>query len=121
MLNPTIATISEMEQELGRLGEALGTAEAREILELFLEDSGPRLETLSRAVDDNDPVVARREAHSLKGAAGNLGAESISRVCAELEQELGEGDWNAAHMEICELRRQLGAVLQHFGERSHAA
>lgn len=114
-------TIREVEQELARLREALGVEEVREILEMFLEDSPPRLESLTRAVADSDPSVAEEQAHSLKGAACNLGAISLWSVCEGLEREIRDGDWPAAHQDLGVLRGRLGAVLEHFGAAGRGA
>lgn len=108
-------TIREMERELERLRADVGGDVAREILEMFLEDSPPRLESLERAVETSDSSTAGREAHSLKGAAGNLGSRTLWSVCEGLEREVREGDWPAAHHDLVVLRGQLGAVLEHFG------
>lgn len=114
-------TIRELELQLQELSEVLGAEEVREILDLFLEDSAPRLEMLSRAVAATDTSAAQREAHSLKGAAGNLGAMSLWSVCEGLERQIKHGDWPAANQDVLVLRSQLGAVYDHFGAVRPAA
>lgn len=109
-----VDTIVEMEQELGRISELLGGDEARELLELFFEDSTPRLELLSQAVESTDPQTAKQEALTLKGSTGILGASSLWRLCLGLEQELGRGDWTGARQELTVLRSRLGAVQEYF-------
>jgi hypothetical protein len=109
-----VDTIREVELELGRLSSILGDAGAKEILEMFLEDSPPRVETLAHALETRDVSRARAEAHSLKGSAGNLGAMTLWSVCEELEREIREGNLQAAREDLAELQGRLHAVLDHF-------
>lgn len=113
-------TIQEVEVELSRLSDAFGGEEAREILDMFLEDSPPRVESLARALEASDGSRAREQAHSLKGAAGNLGAMTLWSVCEGLEREIGEGDWRAARQDLDDLRGRLTAVAEYFGTPGRA-
>lgn len=53
----------------------------QELFEVFVEDCHERLERLDKAVRNRDIDTTRRESHTLKGAAANIGAESM-RACA---------------------------------------
>ncbi len=56
---------------------------------------GPaHLETLAAAIEANDSAAVRREAHSFKGAAANLGAQPLADACAALEEGVGGSDFS---------------------------
>lgn len=58
------------------------------LLQLFMEDHAHALEDLRALVDSGDLKQARELAHSLKGAAGNLGAPALQTTASALEQAL---------------------------------
>lgn len=57
----------------------------KEIVEVFLQDTPSRIQSLKDAMSKNDTENIRREAHSLKGAAGSVGAVALQELAAELE------------------------------------
>jgi HPt (histidine-containing phosphotransfer) domain-containing protein len=57
-----------------------------EILTLFQEDSAARLRELNQALAGGDRETVRKEAHTLKGAALQIGALAMSGLCREIEQ-----------------------------------
>ena len=56
------------------------------------------LDDLRTALDANDRETARRHAHSIAGAAGNLGAEGLHHLAKELELDLKEADEDVFHL-----------------------
>ena len=60
----------------------------RELADMMLTDSSERLQKLRAAVEAEQWEAAGREAHSLKGAALNVGANDLARLCAEVEDHL---------------------------------
>ena len=63
-----------------------------EVLELFLQDVPRRIEKLRAAYDASDAVELHRAAHSLKGSAGNIGAQALYGVCRQLDEKGRAGD-----------------------------
>ena len=63
------------------MGDALG-----EVVESFLEDGRQRLEAMVTHLSAADGLQLQRAAHSLKGAAANLGLSALSEACAELDE-----------------------------------
>jgi CheY-like chemotaxis protein len=57
-----------------------------ELIDLFLEDTPPQLETLRQAVQRSDPGALEQAGHSLKGSCAMIGAERMADLCAELER-----------------------------------
>ncbi len=52
-----------------------------QVIDLFLEDAPPHIESLRRAFADGDAERAAREAHALKGSSANLGARRLAELC----------------------------------------
>jgi PAS domain S-box-containing protein len=56
------------------------------VLEGFVKNVEMQLPSIRQAVVDRNFELFRKEAHSIKGGAGNLSAAALSRLAAELEQ-----------------------------------
>jgi HPt (histidine-containing phosphotransfer) domain-containing protein len=56
-----------------------------EILTLFQDDSSVRLRELNDALAAGDRDAVRKQAHTLKGAALQIGAIAMSELCREME------------------------------------
>jgi HPt (histidine-containing phosphotransfer) domain-containing protein len=65
------------------LHDEIGAESFAEVLELFVQEVD---EALSRLRDATDPVAASGEFHFLKGAALNLGLDTIAELCAQGEK-----------------------------------
>jgi PAS domain S-box-containing protein len=63
-----------------------------ELIDLYLRESTKQMESLRKAIVDNDFSNLRRMAHNLKGASGNLGAMVLMGYCNELEELTERGD-----------------------------
>jgi HPt (histidine-containing phosphotransfer) domain-containing protein len=57
----------------------------RKLLLKFRSSETDFVELFSKALTDEDMEVARRYAHTLKGVAGNIGAENVQQAAAALE------------------------------------
>jgi HPt (histidine-containing phosphotransfer) domain-containing protein len=66
-----------------------------EICELFLSETGPRVEAMRRAATAGDEDALRSHAHTLKGSAASVGASLLSTVAAEIERLARAGDIEA--------------------------
>ena len=73
---------------LARLGDTFGDDPdfLTEMYGLYVEDAGNRLAELDSALAVNDAKKVKSIAHTLKGSGGNVGAERMSALAAELEQ-----------------------------------
>jgi len=72
----------------------------RDVVRVFLEDCPGYLERIRAAVDRQDAVRLRAEAHALRGAAANMAASAVEDAARALEQigvdsrfEIGEAAW----------------------------
>lgn len=77
-------TIWSLPLELRDLVEADPDA-MPELVSIFLNDATVRLQALGSACVNQDFKVVRAQAHSLKGAALQMGAGSLGSLCAALE------------------------------------
>ena len=67
------------------LRESLGGAQVRNLLDLLAQELGRCPARIRACIERGDLDAARAEAHSLKGAASNLGATALGRVAAAIE------------------------------------
>ena len=58
---------------------------AREVVSMFLEDTPRQMDELARALQAGNATDARRLAHTVKGAAGNVGAQVVQAAALRLE------------------------------------
>jgi len=93
------------------LGRMMGDeALAREVIEGFLADVPRRLEALRRSFDGGDAQAVAREAHSIKGAAANVGAESLRQAASQVETAGRAGEFEAVRRLAPELAACFDAV-----------
>jgi HPt (histidine-containing phosphotransfer) domain-containing protein len=79
------------------------------LLGRFREDQSAAAERIRSALADGDRETARRHAHTLKGLAGNIGAEALMAIAAAVESALGGPA--AVDSEMAVLATELAAVL----------
>jgi HPt (histidine-containing phosphotransfer) domain-containing protein len=61
------------------------------LLRKFAEQQAPAIAAMTGALSAGDAATAERAAHSLKGAAGTLGANSLSEAAARAETAIKSG------------------------------
>jgi len=82
-------SIFERQDFLDRLG---GDEELlEELVAFFVAETPNQMEDLRRAILENDREVATRLAHTIKGAAANVGAIEMRRIAAAMEAHGYEG------------------------------
>jgi two-component system sensor histidine kinase/response regulator len=89
----------------------------REVAQLFLEEYPRSLGEIRVAVEAGDAKLLEREAHSLKGAAANFGAEPVVSAALALEimgrkAQIGEAPPGLAALEaaLTQLHAELEAL-----------
>ena len=72
---------------VARLCDTFGddTEFVAEMYGIYVEDAAKRLADLDSALAADDSEKVNSAAHALKGASGNIGAERMSALAAELE------------------------------------
>jgi two-component system, sensor histidine kinase and response regulator len=89
----------------------------RRLLEVFLEDSEQQIAALEVALLAGRADDAKREAHTLKGAAGTLGAAGLGEVARQAEAAAAEGRLEVAAALLPELQAELLRVRGALEER----
>jgi two-component system, sensor histidine kinase and response regulator len=107
---------SEATQVLEHLRQAAGDGAPellRQVLALLQADAAPMLATMREAVSDGVSGAKLQEAaHSLKGAAANLGAVELSQLCARLEQFGRDGSPAGARPLLAQVEEQFQRLCQ---------
>jgi CheY-like chemotaxis protein/HPt (histidine-containing phosphotransfer) domain-containing protein len=79
----------------------------REVLEVFLNDVPLRIEQLAECLDAKDALAVERQAHALKGAAANVGAESLRLVALDVETAAARSDLREAETWVDTLKHRF--------------
>jgi len=62
------------------------------IIDTYSRNAEALVNGLYRALEDGDIELVRRNAHTLKSAAANLGATALSELCRQMEERARSGD-----------------------------
>lgn len=81
------ATLQGIQSIRGDDGDALLT----KVINTFMEQLPPAIETLRGLIDSNDSEALRKAAHASKSMALNMGAEALAEALATLEQQARDG------------------------------
>jgi CheY-like chemotaxis protein len=87
---------------------------AADILAGFLDDAPQQIGVLREAVDHGDAQRVAGQAHTLKGAAGNIGAFALQQAAAALEAAGKENDLAAARTALQAAVQALDALTEAF-------
>ncbi|MEN6308528.1 MAG: PocR ligand-binding domain-containing protein [Anaerohalosphaeraceae bacterium] len=102
----------------GFLDRLMGDEEtANAVLDIFLDDIPRQLEAIKAAMDACDPVTLERIAHSIKGAAANIGGEALREVAAEIERACKDGNVEFACQHSTELEQQFQQLREAIEHR----
>lgn len=84
------------------------------LIQQFVQDSLVRVQEIEQAVARGDADTLRKEAHSLKGASGNLGLPVLAGYCNELEDAGRAGNTRNLEATVQRLqqeRKMIAALL----------
>jgi CheY-like chemotaxis protein/nitrogen-specific signal transduction histidine kinase len=87
----------------------------RELVDLYLDQTGEQLEQLKSAVTANNPSEVRRLAHSCAGASATCGMRRLVPTLRELERQGNNGKLLTANRLFQEATREF-ARIRHFLE-----
>lgn len=105
---PSLPTIA-VEEGLARMA---GNANAyRKLLLTFQKNQGETSRKIRQALLEGEKEVAQQLLHTLKGVAGNIGANSLQHRVASLEQSLSSEASPAIEQELDKLETALSQVL----------
>jgi len=66
--------------------------DAREVLEIYLEDHAIKFDEIQRALEEGDLVACEQAVHMLIGSAGGIGASDLASALALVEKACRLGD-----------------------------
>ena len=78
-------------------------AMTKEVIELFVKDTPPRLAAMRAAVETGDGAALAKAAHALKGGASNIGAKAIQQHADALEAASREAMPEDAQLRVAKL------------------
>lgn len=86
----------------------------REVAQLFLADYPRALGEIREAIASGDAKRLEREAHGLKGAAANFGAEPVVAAALELELMGRKGETGGAEAGLASLEALLNQLREEL-------
>jgi len=108
----------------------------REIASLFLDDCHQKIDQIREGIRAGDAGIVEAAAHSLKGAAGSIGAKQLEQRflqlemvgkagipqeseidLAELEQEIDTGIPQESEIDLAELEQEIDTFREALKER----
>ncbi|HKS38025.1 MAG TPA: response regulator [Verrucomicrobiae bacterium] len=81
-----------------------------EIIDLFIEQTPELLAALENACSELNLDALKKTAHTLKGSAGNVGAEQLAALSRELELAIKQGTASAARSLVSRIAQEFASV-----------
>jgi len=105
-----------------RLASLLDMDEAdfRELVELFISVTLADLDKIRKGIHANHPEEAAAGAHSIKGAAGNLGFEALAALARTMEAQAKSGSLDKFEIYMADLEAQVQALAGKLDSISEA-
>ncbi|OFA05804.1 response regulator [Duganella sp. HH101] len=105
---PVIAGL-RMETALQRVGGNVKLM--RKLLSRFVETQIDAMHRIATAIENNDLAGATREAHTVKGLAGNIGAAGMADAAGKVEQMLAMGTTKGRDEAILDMAGELSDLV----------
>jgi HPt (histidine-containing phosphotransfer) domain-containing protein len=100
------------------LGEKIGLEEDeyRELVELLVETGLADYDRLKTAFDAGDAQQVARSAHTISGAAGNMGIMNVHEVAKKVELAASDNQLDSVVADVETLKRLFGEIAQSVAE-----
>jgi CheY-like chemotaxis protein/HPt (histidine-containing phosphotransfer) domain-containing protein/class 3 adenylate cyclase len=121
---PTTSSLSETKQKVLDAVQALvgdDTEIMQELLQTYLDSSQVLIENLQSALTEQDPEKLEHAAHSLKSSSASLGAEVLSQMAKQLEQQGRAKDMQQAESRVFLLCTEYAILRKAIDEVLHPA
>ncbi len=112
------AHLFDRESALARVGDDEDLLS--ELVKIFLDDYPNSVREIEQALEQGNPQLLERAAHSLKGAVANFGAEDVVREAFELERMGRAGNLSHANgnlQRLCHVLHQLDHELRPLAQQ----
>ena len=90
--------------------------ECLELVALFIEVAASDLHRFQEALEEEDVQEAARAAHSIKGAAANLGLGDIFEVSKTMEKKALDKNLKGAMEMVRTMKEKLDGIAQNLTE-----
>ena len=87
---------------------------AKTIIEGFLMDIPNQIQTLGKLLENGDISEVERQAHMIKGAAGNVGGEVLREAAYDMERAANKGDLDIARASMQEIENRFKRLKQYM-------
>ena len=87
-----------------------------ELLRIFLEQTDEKLRSVETALSAKDYGQIREDAHSIKGASANVGADRLRELAASLEGRMKNGEHTQAEAMVSEVIAEFARVRAYLEE-----
>lgn len=84
--------------------------EYRELIELFVETGAADFNNIQEALAKSDSEQVMRSAHTIKGAAGNLGLMEVSEAAKIIEENANSNQLDGLESAVQTLKKQFEAI-----------
>lgn len=109
---PTVSASPRFRQLLEQLGSDL----MARVMKLYLAELMPRVQALEGAISRGDTLEARRIAHALKSASGNVGASALEEIGLSMEEAALEGNLALLAILIDPLKGEASRAMRELPE-----
>ena len=86
----------------------------KEVLELFMDTTPELIDSLKKASTEGSLREVKNSAHSLKGSAGNIGAEALRASMKAIEEACLESDFVAVRNRVTEALEQYRILAEEL-------
>lgn len=86
----------------------------KRVLQSFTESFVQDLDQLQRLVNELDSVNARKVAHRMRGASGNVAAKELFRICSRMEDSAANSDLKEVADMIAQLTAEWSLFQDHI-------
>jgi len=100
--------------DIKKLNEVRGILQEKfsSIIDIFLEDTPMRLNTIYKAIDAGNNETAWKTAHLISGSAGTLALTGFMNSCRQLENYIKEGNEGDEYVQLAALDEEFSAVRE---------
>jgi len=86
----------------------------RELVDTYVEDTEQRMCRLDQAIQSGVAAEVRIEAHSIKGASANMGADAVRDIAFRIEQMGAQESLDEASSALGQLRARFAVARDLF-------
>ncbi|MBX9723158.1 MAG: response regulator, partial [Candidatus Obscuribacterales bacterium] len=85
---------------------------SQRLLDLFQEDAPKLISQIEAALNERDKIQLKNAAHSLSGISSTVGANTLKRICTELETIDDDCDWDDFYTLVRKLDPEFNAIQE---------